>query len=96
MAIKTARYTLTTTPAQVDTAGDDVVSGRALTVFPQASGTIVICDGSGTDPTSAGCRVPVSSGVGVSFDKLRGDGEGVWLAVGSGTLAVDVVEIGVS
>jgi len=93
--LKTARYTLTTTPIRIDVTPDDNVFGRSLTVFPQASGTIVICDDVDTAPAVAGCRVPVTAGVGLNFTALTG-GESVWVAVAAGTLDVDVVETGVA
>ena len=92
---RTARYTLTTTPQQMDVADDDSIAFRDLTVFPQASGTIVICDDDTTDPTTEGARVTVTTATPLVWDRISGS-EDVWLAVASGTLDVDVAETGVS
>ena len=90
----TARYTLSTTPTQVDVASDDNIAMRALTMIAQAEGTVIVCDDDTTDPTTEGARWPVVAGSWIAFDKISGS-EDVWLAVAAGTLDVDVIETGV-
>jgi hypothetical protein len=92
---RTARYTLTTTPTQLDVAADDNIPQRTLTVVAQEAGTVVVCDDDTTDPTTEGARVILTAGSSITFDKISG-GEDVWLAVAAGTLAVDVIETGVA
>lgn len=90
--MRTARYTLNQAPRQVDVA-PDARDARSVTVFAQGTGTIVICDDAATDPTVAGARWPVTAGAVLPFSDIGGR-EDVWLACESGTLDVDVVELG--
>jgi allophanate hydrolase subunit 2 len=90
--MRTARYTLSTTPQQVDVAADDNVAMRALAVFVQGAGNLTVCEDG--DSYATGARLAVSAGQVISFDRIQG-GEDVWLASSDG-VAVDVVETGVA
>ena len=90
---QTARYTLTTTPVQVDLADDDNIAFRSLTIFAQAAGTVVLCEDAASAAT--GARWPVTAGSALAIDKIS-DGEDIWIACESGTLDVDVYEMGVA
>ena len=89
---RTARYTLTTTPQQVDVAADDSIAFRDLAVICQEAGNLTICED--VDSYATGARMAVTAGQVVSFDRISGS-EDIWLASSDG-IDVDVVETGVA
>lgn len=90
---RAARYTLTTTPTKVNVAVDDSIAFRSLIAVAQAAGTVVVCDDAASFAT--GARFTLAAGGALTFSNLE-NGEHIWLAASTGTLAVDVLETGVA
>lgn len=86
------RYTLTTTPVQVDVAADDSIAFRDLAIICQGAGNLTICEDASS--YASGARMAVTAGQVVSFDRIQGN-EDIWLASSDG-LSVDVIETGVA
>ena len=90
--MQTARYTLTTTPVQVDVAADDSIAFRDLAIICQGAGNLTFCEDAAS--YASGARMAVTAGQVISFERISGT-EDIWLASSDG-LSVDVVETGVA
>jgi hypothetical protein len=80
-----------TSATRLDADPTDNVSGSALCIIPQASGTL--CLGPAGVTSANGARIAVTASVPISVD-LNGN-EQVYGVVASGTLEVDVLLVGV-
>ena len=84
--------TLTTTPVQVDTADDDSIAFRDLTISCQTAGNVTFCEDA--ESYATGARFTVVAGQVFTFSRIQGN-EDVWVASSDG-VEIDVYETGVA